>query len=261
MTISARLVVVLSLISAISIIFMLQSFRAPLPQRTHHTWLESIFSSDVNNDVTIQAPHIVFILADDLSWNALGGFDSESDIAFAAPGLAALAAQGIKMTNYYAQELCTPSRAALLTGRYPVSMGMQFGTVLASKPWGMPLDETTIAEGIHSPPPPFPLLVIVIVTSIFPHVHHHLHPLPLPQPYFSALSLVLRDAGGYATHAVGKWHVGHHSASYLPTARGFNTFTGYLDGENNYFSKHDPKVEGFRDFMVSDTTCFYAYNK
>ena len=75
------------------------------------------------------------------------------------------------------------------------------------------------------------------------------------------MSLVLRDAGGYATHAVGKWHVGHHSASYLPTARGFNTFTGYLDGENNYFSKHDPQVEGFRDFMVSDTTCFYAYNK
>ena len=179
MTISARLVVVLSLISAISIIFMLQSFRAPLPQRTHHTWLESIFSSDVNNDVTIQAPHIVFILADDLSWNALGGFDSESDIAFAAPGLAALAAQGIKMTNYYAQELCTPSRAALLTGRYPVSMGMQFGTVLASKPWGMPLDETTIAEGIHSPPPPFPLLVIAI----------HSHP-PSPFPFLS-LSLSL----------------------------------------------------------------------
>ena len=77
----------------------------------------------------------------------------------------------------------------------------------------------------------------------------------------SIIFLVLRDAGGYATHAVGKWHVGHHSPNYLPTARGFQTFTGYLDGENNYFSKHDPQVIGFRDFMISDSTCFYAYNQ
>ena len=150
MPISVRFLVVLSLIGIVSVLYTLLSYPTQIPPSSHRTWLESIFLSDANNDVTIQPPHIVFLLADDLSWNALGGFDSESDIDFAAPGLASLAAQGIKMTNYYAQELCTPSRAALLTGRYPVSMGMQYGTVLASKPWGMPLDETTIAEGRHT---------------------------------------------------------------------------------------------------------------
>ena len=198
-------------------------YQTPSSSSAHasRTWLELL------TDVTVPAtslsvasvpPHIVFILADDLSWNALGGFDADSDIAFAAPGLQALATQGIRMTNYYAQELCTPSRAALLTGRYPVSMGMQYGTVLASKPWGMPLDETTVAE-------------------------------------------VLRAAGGYKTHAIGKWHLGHHTANYLPTARGFDTFTGYLDGENNYFSKRDPQNLGYRDFMTSDAACYYVYNK
>ena len=189
--------------------------------RTHSTWLELLTdaaSPAATPAVAAVPPHIVFILADDLSWNALGGFDAASDIAFAASGLQTLAAQGIRMTNYYAQELCTPSRAALLTGRYPVSMGMQYGTVLASKPWGMPLDETTVAE-------------------------------------------VLRAAGGYKTHAIGKWHLGHHTANYLPTARGFDTFTGYLDGENNYFSKRDPQNLGYRDFMTSDTACYYVYNK
>jgi hypothetical protein len=67
-------------------------------------------------------PNIVFILADDLSWNSLGYMDY--DLAFATPTLTALASKGVIMTNYYSQELCTPSRAALLTGRYPTSLGM-----------------------------------------------------------------------------------------------------------------------------------------
>eukprot|EP01035_Chromulina_nebulosa_P019812 gene19812-25756_t len=50
------------------------------------------------------------------------------------------------MNNFYSQEVCTPSRASLLTGRYPLSIGMQYGMVLATAEWGMPLDEITLAE-------------------------------------------------------------------------------------------------------------------
>lgn len=50
------------------------------------------------------------------------------------------------MTNYYAQEVCTPSRASLLTGRYPLSIGMQYGVVQTDTAWGMNLNETTFAE-------------------------------------------------------------------------------------------------------------------
>eukprot|EP00595_Chromulina_sp_UTEXLB2642_P002161 CAMPEP_0196767784 /NCGR_PEP_ID=MMETSP1095-20130614/41957_1 /TAXON_ID=96789 ORGANISM="Chromulina nebulosa, Strain UTEXLB2642" /NCGR_SAMPLE_ID=MMETSP1095 /ASSEMBLY_ACC=CAM_ASM_000446 /LENGTH=514 /DNA_ID=CAMNT_0042136431 /DNA_START=150 /DNA_END=1694 /DNA_ORIENTATION=+ len=50
------------------------------------------------------------------------------------------------MSNYYAQEVCSPSRASLLTGRYPLSVGMQYGMVNPTFPWGLSLEEQTIAE-------------------------------------------------------------------------------------------------------------------
>jgi arylsulfatase A-like enzyme len=66
-------------------------------------------------------PNFVFILADDLGWNSLGYLNY--DLNFTTPTLTSLAQQGIIMGSYYAQEVCTPSRAALLTGRYPLSIG------------------------------------------------------------------------------------------------------------------------------------------
>lgn len=54
----------------------------------------------------------------------------------------------------------------------------------------------------------------------------------------------------------GKWHLGHHTPRYLPTARGFDTFAGYVEGDNYYFSKNSPEISGFSDFMVSNASCF-----
>jgi arylsulfatase B/arylsulfatase I/J len=66
-------------------------------------------------------PNFVFILADDLGWNSIGYQDY--DLTFASPFITELAKKGVIMSNYYGQEICTPSRAALLTGRYPLSIG------------------------------------------------------------------------------------------------------------------------------------------
>merc|ERR1712032_1178898 len=41
---------------------------------------------------------------------------------------------------------------------------------------------------------------------------------------------------GYATHAIGKWHLGYHKWDYTPTFRGFDTFLGYYEGAEDYFS-------------------------
>jgi hypothetical protein len=68
-------------------------------------------------------PNFVFLLADDLGWNSIGY--ENYDLYFATPNLDSLARKGIVMDNYYALEVCTPSRASLLTGRYPLSIGMQ----------------------------------------------------------------------------------------------------------------------------------------
>lgn len=65
-------------------------------------------------------PNIVLILADDLGYSDLGCFGSE----ISTPNLDRLAAQGLKMTEFYTTPRCCPSRAALLTGLYPQQAGM-----------------------------------------------------------------------------------------------------------------------------------------
>src|SRR6266853_1549668 len=66
-------------------------------------------------------PNIVIILADDLGYGDLGSFGSPSN---RTPRLDAMAAEGQKWTNFYVQPVCSPSRAALLTGRLPIRSGM-----------------------------------------------------------------------------------------------------------------------------------------
>lgn len=51
-----------------------------------------------------------------------------------------MATNGIKLTQYYTQHLCTPARAALLTGFYPIHMGMQHSVVQPEAPFGLPTE-------------------------------------------------------------------------------------------------------------------------
>jgi arylsulfatase A-like enzyme len=103
-------------------------------------------SEDTTTPFEKKYPNFVFVLADDMSWNTFGY--EETDMPFATPFMNGLMKKGVQMTNYYSQEVCTPARASLLTGRYPVRLGMQFNDVSDEKTWGLPLDETTIAEAM-----------------------------------------------------------------------------------------------------------------
>ena len=67
-------------------------------------------------------PNIVHIVADDLGWKDVG-FNGCTDIK--TPNLDKLAAGGAKFTQFYVQPMCTPTRAALMTGRYPFRYGLQ----------------------------------------------------------------------------------------------------------------------------------------
>jgi arylsulfatase A-like enzyme len=90
-------------------------------------------------------PNLVIVLADDLGWNDVGWHSSD----IATPNLDRLAAQGVKLERFYSHPTCTPTRAALLTGRYASRHGLQSAVL---RPWeahGLPLSEHTLAEALR----------------------------------------------------------------------------------------------------------------
>ena len=130
-------------------------------------------------------PNIVVIFADDLGYGDLGAFGAPNN---RTPRLDAMAAEGQKWTSFYVQPVCSPSRAALLTGRLPVRNGM-FGSPSGTAPKvfrenaaeGLPLEEVTVAE--------------------------------------------LLKSAGYRTGMVGKWHLGQ-LPKFLPMRQGFDSWFG-----------------------------------
>src|SRR6188508_201150 len=91
-------------------------------------------------------PNIVIIYADDLGYGDLGCYGSP---VIRTPNLDRMAAEGLRFTDFYSgAEVCTPSRAALLTGRYAVRSGMA-GTnrvLFPKSKGGLPPSEVTLAE-------------------------------------------------------------------------------------------------------------------
>ena len=127
-------------------------------------------------------PNIIVIFADDLGYGDLSCYGHPTIIT---PHLDKLAYEGQKWTNFYvAASVCTPSRAALLTGRYPIRNGMcsaKSRVLFPNSTGGIPQSEITLAEQLKK--------------------------------------------AGYATAAVGKWHLGHRK-QYLPTNNGFDSYFG-----------------------------------
>ncbi len=87
-------------------------------------------------------PNILYILADDLGFADVGfkGSDIET------PNIDALAAGGAHLTHFYTQPLCTPTRAALMTGRWPLRYGLQTGVIPSGATYGLAQDERLLPE-------------------------------------------------------------------------------------------------------------------
>lgn len=127
---------------------------------------------------TAQQPNFIVIFADDLGYGDLGVYGSTT---IRTPNLDRMAAEGMRFTDFYATApFCSPSRASLLTGRYPVRAGVPY-VLFPTELTGLPPAEITIAE-------------------------------------------ILSD-GGYATAAIGKWHLGWPKP-FRAQRHGFDFFFG-----------------------------------
>lgn len=152
-------------------------------------------------------PNIIIMLMDDMGWGDLGIFGEPNK---ETPNLDQMASQGILMTDFYtANPLCSPSRAALLTGRLPIRNGFYTNNAHARNAY----TPQEIVGGIASE-------------------------ILLPE---------LLSNAGYYSKIVGKWHLGHQY-KYLPLQHGFHEWFGSANCHfGPYDGKNTPDIPVFRN--------------
>ena len=160
-------------------------------------------------------PNIIMILADDMGWADVGPYSAKIE----TPNLDRLAGEGIRLTSFYASApMCSPTRAALLTGRYPHSVGMP-ELASAEKRGNVP-----ILALDHE--------AVTIPEAIKPH--------------------------GYKSMIVGKWHLGHHPPNWPRTHGFDEFWgsllgtPGFYDVNDAYHNETPVKVEGYFTDRITD---------
>ena len=163
-----------------------------------------------------ERPNIVLILADDLAWSDLGCYGSTR---CETPNLDRLAAQGMRFTDAYAAApLCSPSRAALMTGKTPARLNFEFVTK-----WRADVLPTRGSRKVTPPP--------------------YTYDLPLEE---RTIAEVLRDAG-YRTGMAGKWHLNSHHETYLGWSPEFGPLQQGFQWGRETFGSHPWAFRGGDD--------------
>jgi arylsulfatase A-like enzyme len=128
---------------------MKNRIQKPLARRCLGFWLNlalclsALFATD--STIAGQKPDIVVLLADDL-----GSYDvSWRGSEIKTPHLDQLAASGAKLEQFYVQPVCSPTRAALMTGRYPMRYGLQVGVIRPWAEYGLPLEERLLPQALR----------------------------------------------------------------------------------------------------------------
>src|SRR6201993_183436 len=89
-------------------------------------------------------PNVVYIVSDDQGWKDVGYHGSD----IKTPNIDKLAADGTRLEQFYAQPMCTPTRAALMTGRYPFRYGLQTLVIPSDFTYGLPTDEWLLPQAL-----------------------------------------------------------------------------------------------------------------
>ena len=150
-------------------------------------------------------PNVLYIMADDLGWGDLSCYGRPD---YRTPNLDRLASEGTRFTSAYsASPVCTPTRCAFVTGRYPARTRVGLEEPLA---WKKFLVDNKLDIGL---PPEHPTVASLL------------------------------KAAGYNTALVGKWHLGY-LPKYGPVKSGFEEFFGIMSGGADHFTHKDANGEG-----------------
>ena len=157
----------------------------------------------------INRPNIIFIMADDMGYSDIGCYGGE----IRTPNIDGLAAKGIKMRSFYNNARCCPTRASLLTGQYPHTVGMGQMVTQAKAP---------IQPGPYQG----------FLDDTYPTIAEELKKI------------------GYNTYMTGKWHVGERE-DHWPRTRGFEHYFGLISGASSYY-EIIPQEIGKRHIVLDD---------
>ncbi len=162
-----------------------------------------------------KSPNIILILSDDMGYSDLGCYGGDIH----TPNLDALAAKGLRFSQFYNQARCCPTRASLMTGLYPHQTGIG-----------------------HMTNPP--------LKSV------HNYDIPEYQGDLNdecvTIAEVLKSTG-YTTLMTGKWHLGWDDKADWPLQRGFDKFYGCTAGATNYFKPVYPRGMMLMNDTINET--------
>jgi len=177
-------------------------------------------------------PNVIIILADDLGYGDLGIYGHPT---ISTPNLDQMAVEGIKFTQFYSgNTVCSPSRAALLTGRLPIRYGVYGAEQIylpnsnrySVRPVFFPNSASGLPQG---------------ETTIAGHLKNN----------------------GYQTAIIGKWHLGH-TDGHQPTQHGFDYWFGlpYSNDMGKVFiTRPDPEMPSFKVGVRPDEPDLPLYRK
>jgi arylsulfatase A-like enzyme len=192
-------------------------------------------------------PNIIVIVADDLGINDLhGGAGVET------PYIDSIFQNGVRFNKAYAgHATCSPSRAALLTGRY----GARFGFELTAIPTIMArVVARQSSNSTHKP---------IFHSELLDKVPHFSEMIvPLKE---KMLSTVIDETGDYNTVYIGKWHLGE-TVGARPQDRGYHETLAFLKGASLYLPITSPDVvtvplgDNHDDFLINNLGAFLFFN-
>ncbi len=204
---------------------ILQDWRDPVQPNRPVAWQQGPATPAAGK----RPPNIILIVADDLGYNdiSLNGGGVGGGIV-KTPNIDALAREGVNFaTAYAANATCSPSRAAMMTGRYPTRFGFEFTAVPVQF-----AENLAHGEGIG------PLRAIFHSDRITPDIPDY------PDMGVPASEVTIAEAvkaAGYHTLHIGKWHLGEAPA-LRPEAQGFDESLAVLAGGAMFMREDDPGV-------------------